>query len=147
MEQATQDYAYVRSSAGDESGLGRTLAPETSGGVTPVGDVAGPHFFSGFLTAPTAAAAGPLAVADVGAARYPGPPRNASLDPVVTAAGDRLRSVSFSGRCGVCARPDVLGSGLDGDDFGHGTTNVDVDPPLRQALSREFRRASRPPGS
>lgn len=122
------------------SGLGRTLALETSGGVTPAGDVAHPHFFSGFLTAPTAAAAGLLAVADVAAARYPDPPRDASLDPVVTAAGDRLRFESFSNCCGVYARLDVLESGLDGDDIGHGighgTTNVDVNPPLRQALGR-----------
>ncbi|MDH6628800.1 hypothetical protein M2271_006635 [Streptomyces sp. LBL] len=34
------------------------------------------------------------------------------------------------------ARLDVLHDGLDGDDIGHGTTNVDVNNPLREALSR-----------
>lgn len=118
-----------------DSTAGRTLALETSGGATPAGEVANPRFFSGFLTAPAAAATALLAVADVAAARYYRPSANASLDPVVTADGDRLRLESFSGCCGVYARLDVLASGLDGDDVGHGTTNVDVNLPLRRALA------------
>ncbi len=55
---------------------------------------------------------------------------------MVTANGDRLRFESFSGCCGVYARLDVLADGLDGDDIGHGTTNVDVNNPLREALTR-----------
>lgn len=46
-----------------------------------------------------------------------------------------LRLESFSGSCGVYARLDILPPGLDGDDIGHGTTNVDVNPPLRRALA------------
>ena len=34
------------------------------------------------------------------------------------------------------ARLDVLDAGLDGGEVGHGTTNVDVNNPLREALSR-----------
>jgi hypothetical protein len=71
----------------------------------------------------------------VAAARYYRPSVNASLDPVVTADGDRLRLESFSGCCGVYARLDVLAPGLDGDDVRHGTTNVDVNLPLRRALA------------
>lgn len=130
-----QSYSYLRPSAVHESTVGRTLALETSGGATPAGEVANPRFFSGFLTAPAAAATALLAVADVAAARYYRPGGNASLDPVVTADGDRLRLESFSGCCGVHARLDVLAPGLDGDDVGHGTTNVDVNPPLRRALA------------
>ncbi|HET6858546.1 MAG TPA: SWIM zinc finger family protein [Streptomyces sp.] len=130
-----QTYAYLRPSALRDSSAGRTLALETSGGATPAGEVANPRFFSGFLTAPTAAATALLAVADVAAARYYRPSANGSLDPVVTADGDRLRLESFSGCCGVYARLDVLAPGLDGDDIGHGTTNVDVNPPLRRALA------------
>jgi hypothetical protein len=55
---------------------------------------------------------------------------------VVTAGGDRLRMESFSGCCGVYARLDVLAPGLDGDDVGHGTTNVDVNAPLRRPLAK-----------
>jgi hypothetical protein len=53
----------------------------------------------------------------------------------VTAGGGLLRLESFSGCCGVYARLDILPPGLDGDDIGHGTTNVDVNPPLRRALA------------
>ncbi|KJK58001.1 SWIM zinc finger family protein [Saccharothrix sp. ST-888] len=135
MTQAVQTYAYLRSSAVRESSAGPSLALETSGGATPTGAAANPRFFSGFLTAPAPAAAALLAVADVAATRYYQPLRPAALDPVVTANGDRLRFESFSGCCGVYARLDVLADGLDGDEIGHGTTNVDVNHPLREALT------------
>lgn len=48
---------------------------------------------------------------------------------MVTGNGDRLRFESFSGCGGVYARLDVLGEALDGDEVGHGTTNVDVNLP------------------
>lgn len=95
-----------------------------------------PQFFAGFLTSPQVASAALLAVADVAAARYYQQQLRASLDPVVTGNGDRLRFESFSGCCGVYARLDVLEPGLDGGEVGHGTTNVDVNNPLREALSR-----------
>jgi hypothetical protein len=107
---------------------------ETSGGAALAGAVAQPRLFAGFLTAPAAAAAAVLAVADVAAARFD-QSASASLDPVVTAGGGLLRLESFSGCCGVYARLDILPPGLDGDDIGHGTTNVDVNPPLRRALA------------
>lgn len=128
-------YAYLRPSALRGSAAGRALALETSGGATPAGEAANPRLFSGFLTAPAAAAAALLVVADVAAARYYRPGGRAWLDPVVTAGGDRLRFESFSGCCGVYARLDVLAPGLDGDGVGHGTTNVDVNLPLRRALA------------
>ncbi|WP_344928133.1 SWIM zinc finger family protein [Saccharopolyspora gregorii] len=132
---AVQTYSYVRPSAVRGSGSGRALALETSGGSTPSGDVAHPVFFRGFLTAPIAAAAGVLAVAEVAQARYVRQDAARSRDPVVTANGDRLRVESFSGCGGVYARLDVLAPGLDGDEIGHGTTNVDVNPPLQRALA------------
>ncbi|MGK5738078.1 SWIM zinc finger family protein [Micromonospora sp. URMC 103] len=136
MASLMQTYTYLHASAVHESSAGRTLALETSGGNTPAGEVTNPRFFNGFLTAPAAAAAALLAVADVAAARYYRPQLSAWLDPVVTANGDRLRMESFSGCCGVYARLDVLPPGLDGDDVGHGTTNVDVNMPLRRALAK-----------
>ncbi|MFJ6214166.1 SWIM zinc finger family protein [Streptomyces sp. NPDC092296] len=136
MTQAVQAYAYLRPSAVRRDATGSSLALETSGGTTPAGAAAHPSFFSGFLTRPEAAAAALLAVADVAAARYYQRLLAASLDPVVTGNGDRLRFESFSGCCGVYARLDVLADGLDGDDIGHGTTNVDVNNPLREALAR-----------
>ncbi|WP_327074717.1 SWIM zinc finger family protein [Kitasatospora purpeofusca] len=136
MSQSAHAYAYLRPSAVLEGAAGRSLALETSGGATPLGDAAHPRFFAGFLAEPAPAAAALLAVADVAAARYYQPQLRASLDPVVTANGDRLRFESFSGCCGVYARLDVLAAGLDGDAIGHGTTNVDVNNPLREALTR-----------
>ncbi|MFB7471806.1 SWIM zinc finger family protein [Kitasatospora sp. NPDC056184] len=136
MSQSAHAYAYLRPSAVLDGEAGRRLALETSGGTTPLGAAAHPRFFAGFLAEPAPAAAALLAVADVAAARYYQPQLRASLDPVVTANGDRLRFESFSGCCGVYARLDVLAAGLDGDEIGHGTTNVDVNNPLREALTR-----------
>ena len=136
MTQAVQAYAYLRPSAVHRTDAGDLLSLETSGGMTPAGSQAHPRFFQGFLTEPQAAACALLSVADVAAARYYQRLSPASLDPVVTGNGDRLRFESFSGCCGVYARLDVLASGVDGADIGHGTTNVDVNNPLREALAR-----------
>ncbi|MFI7081162.1 SWIM zinc finger family protein [Micromonospora sp. NPDC049903] len=124
---AVQTYRYLAPSALG----GGALALQTSGGPTP-----NPRFFRGFLTTPQAAAVGLLAVAEVARTRYHRPVDPASLDPVVTGSRDRLRFESFSGCCGVYARLDALPEGLDGDVVEHGTTNVDVNTPLREALSR-----------
>ncbi|TRV76731.1 SWIM zinc finger family protein [Streptomyces sp. 130] len=131
-----QALAYSRPSALASSRAGRSLGLETAGGSTPHGAEAHPRFFSGFLASPRIAARGLLAVADVAAARYYQRTLPSSLDPVVTGNGDRLRFESFSGCCGVYARLDVLSEGLEGVATGHGTTNVDVNHPLREALSR-----------
>jgi hypothetical protein len=136
MTRSVQALAYARPSALESSRTGQLLGLETSGGLTPRGAELHPRFFSGFLTSPRVAAQGLLAVADVASTRYYQRTLPASLDPVVTGNGDRLRFESFSGCCGVYARLDVLREGLDGERTGHGTTNVDVNNPLREALSR-----------
>ena len=98
-----------------------------------------PQFFTGFLTRPDVAAAALLSVADVAGTRYVDLRAKAvlqrSLDPVVTAGGDRLRFESFSLDNGVYARFDLHPSGIDSGDVGFGTTNVDVNQPLRTALA------------
>ncbi|MGW7406530.1 SWIM zinc finger family protein [Streptomyces sp. NPDC054833] len=136
MTRSVQAVAYRQPSVLESAADGRRLGLETSRGATPTGVEDHPRFFAGFLTTPQVAAAGLLAVADVAAARYYQPQLRASLDPVVTGNGDRLRFESFSGCGGVYARLDILGPGLDGGEVGHGTTNVDVNNPLREALSR-----------
>ncbi|MFB7276978.1 SWIM zinc finger family protein [Streptomyces hydrogenans] len=136
MTRSVQALAYARPSSLESTASGRLLGLETAGGLTPRGAEAHPRFFAGFLAAPQIAARGLLAVADVAAARYHQRPRPGSLDPVVTGNGDRLRFESFSGCGGVYARLDVLDEGLGGAETGHGTTNVDVNTPLREALSR-----------
>lgn len=137
MTRTAHTFAYAGSSSlTTVAGAGRALGLETANGLTPAGTEAHPQFFAGFLSSPQAAARALLAVADVAAARYHRRTPGASLDPVVTGNGDRLRFESFSGCCGVYARLDVLPEGLGGADTGHGTTNVDVNNPLREALSR-----------
>lgn len=101
-----------------------------------MGSVDNPHFYSGLLPRPEVVAAGLLAVADVAAAKYTDhsvAKMLASLDPVVTGSGDRLRFESFSGCNGVYARLDLLADGLD-NEVAFGTTNIDINLPLREAL-------------
>ncbi|MFD3595743.1 SWIM zinc finger family protein [Nocardia sp. NPDC058640] len=129
---AAQTLSYRRPSSLEQSAGRSVLDLQTADGRA--GVLANPTFFRGFVTQPAVAAAGLLAVADVAAADYFDRERWASLDPVITANGDRLRFEAFSGCCGVHARLDVLPSAIDGE-TGYGTTNVDVNNPLRDALS------------
>ncbi len=129
---AAQSYTYTRPS-GLDAGL---LGLSTSGGTTSSGPSAHPHFFSGVLTQAAPAAAALLALADVAQTRYFQPRPTSFRDPVVTCNGDRIRMESFSACGGVYARLDVLEPALDGDVHERGTTNVDVNGPLREALAR-----------
>ncbi|MFD5825109.1 SWIM zinc finger family protein [Lentzea sp. NPDC060358] len=122
-------YAYVADSRLDETR--RALGLQTSGGRAP-----NPRFFTGFLTDSQVAASSLLAIAKIAGTRYFQPTPERLRDPVVTCNGDRLRFESFSGCCGVYARLDVLGGALDGEVHDRGTTNVDVNEPLRRALAR-----------
>jgi hypothetical protein len=75
-------------------------------------------------------------VADVAATRYFDQAALAgSRDPVVTASGELLRFEAFSADNGVYARFDLLADGIDSGQVGFGTTNVDVNQPLRTALA------------
>lgn len=134
MSDTGYSYAYARQSAFDAA-AGR-LGLETSGGHALTSPATHPRFFTGFLAEPGPAAAGLLAVARVAQERYYLSSREIPRDPVVTCGGDRLRFESFSGCCGVYARLDVLSDALDGEVHDRGTTNVDVNEPLRRALAR-----------
>jgi hypothetical protein len=145
MTRSLQAVTCRRPSVLESAAGGRRLGLETSHGATPSGVADHPRFFTGFLTSPQVASAALLAVADVAAARYYQRQLPSSLDPVVTANGDRLRFESFSGCGGVYARLDVLEPGLDGGEVGHGTTNVDVNNPLaRGPVPDRHRRAVKP---
>lgn len=130
--------AYLAPSAITTTGGDPLLALETALGATPEGLVEQPRFFSGLLARPEVACSALLAVADVAASRYFDAglaQRLASLDPVVTASGDRLRFESFSACNGVHARLDLLSEGIEAGEVAHGTTNVDINAPLRGALA------------
>src|SRR5919197_1704585 len=134
MSGAVHSYTYRARSVADPV-TGR-VGLETSGGVTTKGLVAHPRFFTGFVAGAEPAATGLLALANVAAPRYYTPQLPAFRAPVVTGAGDRLRFESFSGCCGVYPRLDLLPGALDGEVVDRGTTNVDVNAPLREALAR-----------
>lgn len=63
-------------------------------------------------------------------------PRPAILDPVLTSNEEILRLEGFSGCCGVYARVDLPAEAFDGECHGRGTTNVDFNTPMRNALLR-----------
>jgi hypothetical protein len=136
-----QTYNYVRPSEltfGDDRA---NLMLATSGGRTAAGPAAHPVFFDGFLGHPEQGATALLAVAKVARTRFYMPPGMVAAilraaDPVVTSNGDRLRFESFSACCGVYARYDALPGSLDGTLLDTGTTNVDFNPPMRDALAR-----------
>jgi hypothetical protein len=135
-----QHYRYSRPSTA-AARAGRTdVTLSTSGGTASAGPAEHPRFFSGFLGHAEQMAAALLVVARVARTRFYTPPGMLAAaigaDPVVTSNGDRLRFESFSTCCGVYARLDVLGAALDAPLLDTGTTNVDLNPPVREALAR-----------
>ena len=99
-----------------------------------------PYFFDGLVERADVVAAALLVVARVARTRFYTPPGMlaailTAADPIVTSNGDRLRFESFSACCGVYSRLDVLPEGLDRPPRDTGTTNVDFNSPMRDALS------------
>lgn len=123
--------SFRTASTAEDAGVLLGLAPA----LTPGGVVASPSFFHGFATHPRALTQGLLTLADITATRYFQFIPTSLRDPVLTAHGDRLRAEVFSADNSVYARVDVLGSGLDGGNIGHGTTNVDIGQQMRQTLA------------
>lgn len=123
--------AFVGESLLSSDGFAFALAPA----LTPAGLVASPSFFHGFATHPLVLARGLVTLADITATRYFQFAPSSFRDPILTASGDRLRAECFSACNGVYARLDLLGSGFDGGEIGHGTTNVDLGSGMRSALN------------
>ena len=135
-----QLYRYQRPSRIAHRDSGPDVRLSTSGGFVGHTSAAYPRFFEGFLGQPEQMAAALLLVARVARTRFYVPPSLTAAalrfaDPVVTSSGDRLRFESFSACGGVHARLDVLPEALDGPALATGTTNVDFNPPMRQALA------------
>jgi hypothetical protein len=129
-----QVYRYRRQSRVDTSG-GVDLRLATSGG-----PVEHPYFFDGFVERAEVVAAALLVVARVARTRFYTPPTMLAAillaaDPIVTSDGARLRFESFSACCGVYCRLDLLPAGLDRAPRATGTTNVDFNAPIRDALA------------
>lgn len=125
---AEHAYRYVAASTYSPAG---GLALATSGGRQEH-----PHFFRGFVERADQAARALLAVAEVARTRYfdPGVPAR-TRDPVVTSNRSVLRFESFSACNGVYARFDLDAAAFDAEHLDWGTTNVDVNEPLRAVLA------------
>ncbi|MDJ1470040.1 SWIM zinc finger family protein [Xanthocytophaga flava] len=59
----------------------------------------------------------------------------AMRDPIVTAGAGKMRFEAFSSCNGIYARLDILPEGLDGEFLSSGTTNVDFNEPMINALT------------
>jgi hypothetical protein len=135
-----QVYRYPHPSRVAERNGRPELHLATSGGGSALVPADHPRFFDGFLGEAEQMAAALLVVARVARTRFYLPPGMVAAilraaDPVVTSDGERLRFESFSACCGAHARLDVLPTALDGSAPATGTTNVDFNPPMRQALA------------
>lgn len=122
---------FAHASRVSEDGLALGLAPA----LTPGGVEADPSFCHGFAAEPQVLARGLVTLADVTATRYFQFVPSNLRDPVLTAHGDRLRAECFSACNGVYARLDLLPDAFDSGTIGHGTTNVDISPGTRAALT------------
>lgn len=133
-------YAYLEASGLAAADGRNSLSLATSGGSDPSGAVAHPYFFSGFVEYPAVVAQALLVLARISRTRFYTPPNTLAAvlraaDPVVTSTPEGLRFEAFSVCCGVYARFDVDAAALDATHRAVGVTNVDVNPPLRQALA------------
>ncbi|SCF24414.1 hypothetical protein GA0074695_4710 [Micromonospora viridifaciens] len=95
------------------------------------------QYFVGFVRTPRVVAGGLLALADIARADFrQARDMSRGRDPVVTGDGERLRLEALSTCGGLYGRLDLAAAELDGAWTGHGTTNVDINPPLYEALTR-----------
>jgi len=133
-------YAYLQESTVESIGGRSSVQLATSGGSSAGRIAAHPYFFDGFVERAEIVAAALLVVARVARTRFYTPPGMLaavlrSADPVVTSDGRHLRFESFSACCGVYCRFDVLPDGLDRAPLETGTTNVDFNRTMREALA------------
>lgn len=125
----TYRYAYASQVAANDVGRPQlSLATSNS-------DLTQPHFFDGRARAPRELGQMLYTLSDVVRTHFfkqvP-----ALLDPVVTSNESLLRLEGFSGCAGVYARVDLPRESFSGENFGRGTTNVDFNQPMRNALLR-----------
>ena len=98
-------------------------------------DNTNPFFFDGRVRSPRVMGDMLIALSDIVRSHY-FLPMPILLDPVLTSSENMLRVEGFSGCCGVYARADFPAEAFDGDSHGRGTTNVDFNAPMRNALMR-----------
>ena len=94
-----------------------------------------PFFFDGRVRSPRVMGDMLIALSDIVRTHY-FLPMPILLDPVLTSNESLLRVEGFSGCCGVYARADFPAEAFEGNCHGNGTTNVDFNAPMRNALMR-----------
>jgi len=125
----TYRYAYASQVVANDRGRPQlSLATSNS-------DLTQPHFFDGRARAPRELGQMLYTLSDVVRTHF-FKPIPALLDPVVTSNETLLRLEGFSGCAGVYARVDLPRESFSGETFGRGTTNVDFNQPMRNALMR-----------
>lgn len=130
---ASIDYTYQYAFESGIKQAGNTKPALTLATCNP--DQSSPYFFDGRMRSPRLMGDLLIVLTDVVRAHF-FLPRPVLLDPVLTSSEKLLRLEGFSGCCGVYARVDLPAEAFDGSFHGRGTTNVDFNTPMRNALMR-----------
>ena len=128
-------YAYASASAIAKTDLKSSLLLSHQTELEEVNSI--PCFFWGRLREPYLAARCLMTVAKTVRSRFALSMQElmALRDPIVTAGAGQVRFEGFSSCNGVYARLDILPEGLDGEFLASGTTNVDFNEPMINALN------------
>ncbi|MBD2705642.1 SWIM zinc finger family protein [Spirosoma sp. BT702] len=129
------DYEYATSSLLDKTDAGRALLLSHQTEIEEVNNV--PCFFWGRLREPYLTARCLMTIAKTVRSRFALSMQEimALRDPIVTAGAGQVRFEGFSSCNGVYARLDIQPEGLDGEFLASGTTNVDFNEPMINALN------------
>lgn len=126
------DIAYKGSSVlSQQSGIQRLVLSHQAE-IKEVNEV--PCFFWGSLTDPLTTAKCLTTLSKVVRSSF-GPIPASLRDPIVSAGTDQIRFEGFSSCNGVYARLDLLEDAIDGEFLASGTTNVDFNEPMLNALN------------
>lgn len=135
MLETSTDYAYASASTLIQEGTNKGLTLSHGAEIPEVNNVS--CFFWGKLTDPFLTAKGLTTIAKVVRSRFALTQQElaAMRDPIVTAGAKKIRFEGFSSCNGVYARLDLLPAALDGEFIASGTTNVDFNDPMINALN------------
>ena len=135
MLETSTDYAYASASTLIQEGTNKGLTLSHGAEIPEVNNV--PCFFWGKLTDPFLTAKSLTTIAKVVRSRFTLTQQElaAMRDPIVTAGAEKIRFEGFSSCNGVYARLDLLPEALDGEFIASGTTNVDFNDPMINALN------------
>lgn len=132
MANVDVDIAYQTSSAITQKSGMQQLVLSHQAELKEINDV--PCFFWGSLTDPLTTSKCLLALSKVVRSSF-GPIPPSLRDPIVSAGTDQIRFEGFSSCNGVYARLDLLENAIDGEFLASGTTNVDFNEPMLNALN------------